>query len=128
MSNAEQYLDEDIREEFAKHRSVFRTCRALKINVERVNRVVKQDDYRSDTRDSVYDGEGRPELRQYIVAKKSASGEWDNNSSSIKEMRALFERGTHEMCQGRDGDTIIQYLIPRAVSQPRPGYFSNRSQ
>lgn len=57
---------------------------------------------------------GREELRKYIVAVKRF--DWPvEYDKALSIARRLYEAGTHEMCQGRDGPMIIQYLIPRNV-------------
>lgn len=126
MSNADKFLDEDIREEFKKHRSVFRTARALGITLDRVSKALVQDLHLEIKNPSEYDGWGKPELRHYVVARKHITEQWDNEEIQIKTARSLFEKGTHELVNGRDGDWNLLYSIPRAVSQPRPNYFSNR--
>ena len=125
---ADEYLDEDIKEEFAKHNSLFRAARALNISLDRVKRVVGQKDYHVEKRPAQYGGRGRPELEQYIVATKNADESWPIDSEELAVCRAQFEAGTHEMCQGRDGDTIIQYSIPRATPQPRHNHFKQGNE
>jgi hypothetical protein len=125
MSNmsADEYLDQDIREEFAKHRSPFRTCRQLGVSLDRVMRVVGDTSAHSVKNPPRYGGRGRPELEQFIAATKNVNDPWDNSKPELRQARARYEAGTHEMCQGRDGDTIILYSIPRAVANPLPEYF-----
>jgi hypothetical protein len=120
---ADEYLDDDIREEFAKHHSAFRVCRALGISLDRVNRVVGNEEFPTERKTSRYGGKGRPEMEQYIVSIKQATESWDNSLPELIQARQRYEAGTHEMCQGRDGDRIILYSIPRAVPEPRPAYF-----
>lgn len=123
MKTAEEYLDEDITNEYGKHHSIFKTARALGVSLDRVTRVVGQDNFHVDRQPAKYGGRGRPELEQYVVATKRANEPWDNSTAELRQCRARYEAGTHEMCQGRDGDTIIQYSIPRAVAESRMGYF-----
>lgn len=66
---------------------------------------------------------GRPELRRFVVATgRYVYGyglKWDNEQA-IREAMRKHELGTHEMCQGRDGNVIIQYCVPRkAPVKPR---------
>jgi hypothetical protein len=75
-------------------------------------------------REERWDGEGRPELRQYAVAKKRAYQVWDNNDPAIAAARAAYEAGTHDMRTGRDGNWLIMYLVPQRKVTPRPGYFT----
>src|SRR5688572_12356800 len=105
---ADDYLNEDIREEFAKHHSVFRVAKALHITLDRVRAVVGENEYTPEKKNvTTYDGMGRPELEKYVVARKDAFDEWDNDNPSIQEARRRHEAGTHIMCSGRDGDWII---------------------
>jgi len=125
---ADEYLDLDIREEYAKHSSIFRTARQLGVSLDRVSRVVGKTNFHVEKQPAKYGGRGRPELEKYIVATKHGNDGWDHAMPELRQARQRYEAGTHEMCQGRDGDTIIQYLIPRAVAQPRPGYFKQGSE
>lgn len=126
--SADEYLDLDIREEFTKHGSVFRTARQLGISLDRVNRVVGQKEFHVEKKTAQFGGRGRPELEKYLIATKHVNDGWDHAMPELRQARARFEAGTHEMCQGRDGDTILQYLIPRAVAEPRPGYFKQGAE
>lgn len=73
-----------------------------------------------------FDGLGRPELREFMVARRRAMGEpWDNTDARIAEARVNFEAGTHMMATGRDGQWLLLYSIPRQGKvKPAPGYFS----
>jgi hypothetical protein len=67
---------------------------------------------------------GRPGLRKFIVAVRHANGEWPRGAQlELERSRLFYDQGTHEMCQGRDEDWIIQYLIPRKVRTKRRNYF-----
>lgn len=67
------------------------------------------------------DGWGRYELRDYVVTRCVAGDGWGGNSvKAIAKARTDYDAGTHEMCQGRDGDFLILYSIPRkAVDKER---------
>ena len=69
-------------------------------------------------------GRGRPELQKYIVAIAKMHEPWNNRTKEIREARAAYEAGTHEMCQGRDGLNKILYLIPRKRKVKPRKYFS----
>lgn len=58
---------------------------------------------------------GKAELRQYIVSKRHADhAAWPKeDEAKIEDARAAYEAGTHEMCQGRDRNWFVLYLIPR---------------
>lgn len=76
-----------------------------------------------------WDGRGRPELEQHLVAKmKPGASSWDNAIPEIAEARRRFEAGTHTMATGRDGRWLLLYSIPLRKPQPaRPDFFKNRS-
>ena len=67
---------------------------------------------------------GHPELRKYIIAYRHVFRDWPKTSQEVlRDARQKFDAGTHEMCQGRDGDYIIQYLIPRLKPCKERGFF-----
>lgn len=68
-------------------------------------------------------GDGRPDLRQYLVAKKNAWEEWDNNDPAVRELREDYEAGVRLMATGRDGNWLLLYGIPAITVTPRPGFF-----
>jgi hypothetical protein len=71
-------------------------------------------------------GFGRPELQQYIVSRTRVLRPWpDADAAALGCARVLYDAGIVEMCQGRDGDWIIQYSIPRLrQALKREPYFS----
>ena len=120
----EELLIRDVQEEFSKSRSYFRVAKALGIGMAKVKAILADNTPVIERRKALFNGQGRPELRQYIVAiRHSDTPEWDNTSEEISEARSAYEAGTHEMCTGYDGDYTILYSIPRSIPQPRPGYF-----
>jgi hypothetical protein len=65
-------------------------------------------------------GFGRPELQQFMISRKKVRDTWPElDCTIISTARLQYDAGTHEMCQGRDGDWIILYLIPRSVPAKR---------
>lgn len=70
------------------------------------------------------DGLGRQELRQFIVDVKHVNSSWPRISQAVYD---AYDDGTVDVCQGRDGDTIILYAIPRQrVDRERRPYFSRQ--
>lgn len=69
------------------------------------------------------DGYGRPELRPYLIARRTKHEPWDNQAT-IASAREEYDAGTIEMCQGRDGDFLLLYRIPRKVPAKPRAYFS----
>lgn len=71
------------------------------------------------------DGWGRKEIRDFIVTRKQATGDWPKEDAAlIQRHRDAYDDGTVEMAQGRDGNFVIQYSFPRnrAVKRGYP-YF-----
>ena len=58
---------------------------------------------------------GPKNLEKYIVATRHVVNQpaWPENDKKIKQARLDYDSGLTEMCQGRDGDMIILYSIPR---------------
>lgn len=60
------------------------------------------------------DGWGRAELRDFIVTRKLANGDWPKEDESIIQYyRDKYDEGIYELAQGRDGNFIILYGFPR---------------
>lgn len=60
------------------------------------------------------DGWGRPALRRFILTRKPVGESWPKaDEENLQKHRELYDAGLVEMCQGRDGDFIIQYSMPR---------------
>lgn len=69
---------------------------------------------------------GRPDLKPFLVAKKSSTTEWDNELPEIVSARKCFEAGTHTLCTRYVGGTQLLYCIPQQEVTPRRGYFTLR--
>ncbi len=120
-------LERDVREQLSRHNSVFKTCNKLGItNVAYVADIQAKMEKETapDLGGCEYDGYGRPELRDRLVARSLATEVWDNTRPEVADAREKYEAGTHDMATGRDGPYLLLYLTPRAVVQPRPGYFN----
>ena len=120
-------IDDDIREEFSKHHSVFKTAKKLGLdNIEYVANVVKGMDKqpKPDTSTCEFEGFGDPEKKSFLVARSLATEVWDNGRPEVANARSKYEEGTHIMATGRDGPWILLYLFPRMVKEPRPNYFT----
>lgn len=111
---------QDVLEHYRRTRSPFKTARALGMDVESVWGIVESN---KDKRPEHNNGWGREELRKYIVARKRASSNWDNDDINICDARAKFEAGLIDMATGRDGSWEILYALPRKTRKPRPKYF-----
>ncbi len=59
-------------------------------------------------------GRGRPEMEKYFVSRTLAGSAWPESDRELIEQKRLdYDNGLIEMCQGRDGNWIILYAIPR---------------
>lgn len=119
-----ELLVQDVRQAYAKSHSIFRVAKQFDITLEKVKDILGDFMPKVSKREEIYGGKGRPELRKYLVASKFVDEQWDNTDISIIDARQKYEKGTHEMATGRDGDTLLLYSIPRAVVKPNPNYFS----
>lgn len=60
------------------------------------------------------DGWGKKELRPWLVSRKASGDAWpEADKEKIEKAREAYDDGITEMCQGRDGDFILLYSIPR---------------
>lgn len=118
-------LDEDIREDYAKHNSLFKTARRYDVEVGYVLNLVQNDvqEVAPDLTTCEFDGFGDPVKKKYLIARNAANTSWDNTAPEIVIARAKFEAGTHTMAIGRDGPYLLMYCFPLAVKRPKPGYF-----
>lgn len=59
-------------------------------------------------------GWGRPSLQRHIISRRKAYAQsWpDADLQTIIDHKRLHDQGRVIMCQGRDGEYIIQYAIP----------------
>lgn len=116
----------EILAEFKRTRSPFKTANAVGVDVAVVWAVIDSNKDKVGAFEERYGGRGRPELEQFIVASRRAmAGVWDNDSTEIRDARAAYEAGTHEMATGRDGPWLILYCIPRRYpATGRAGYFT----
>lgn len=105
-----------------KH-SPYKVAKAVGISARDVLSIIAEHGHRVSEIIERYEGRGRPELREYIVARKKAADCWDNEDPAIVKARADYESGTIELATGRDGRWLILYAIPRVVKKPRPDYF-----
>jgi hypothetical protein len=106
--------------------SPFKAAKSLGVPIQTVLDVVEANKERLAQGTEVHGGLGRPELQEFLVARKRGVGaQWDNNDPEIVLARARYEAGTHEMTTGRDGPWQLLYSIVRVrPAAPRPGYFT----
>lgn len=74
-------------------------------------------------------GEGRPDLRPFIVAKIRCADRWNNDDPAIAEARDRVCAGTHTMATHRDGGFKFLLSIPlKKPVAPQPDYFKPEVQ
>ena len=73
---------------------------------------------------------GKVRLRLFVVSMRDATascGAWPyDDRRALEAARQAYNAGTHDMVQGRDGEVIIQYLIPLRDRRPASRYFEAR--
>lgn len=124
--------DSQVLEAYARLRSPFKAAVQLGIDPEAVLEVLsRHPDARQQKKAGPmpmfaekHGGTGRPEMLQYLVARKTPAEPWPNRDFDIAQARRKFEEGTHDLATGRDGNWLLLYCIPRRWKQPRPGYFN----
>lgn len=69
---------------------------------------------------------GKESMRKWIVTARHAEhSTWPTeDQDKIEDARSKYEAGTHEMCQGRDRDWFILYLIPRKTRTGARKFFN----
>lgn len=114
---------EEILIEFRRVRTPFKVSKNLGYSVEEVWAVIDDTPDALSPRQERFGGEGRPDLREFIVARKRCGTAWDNNSAEIINARAQYEAGTHDMMTHRDGNFEFLVSKPNRKVTPRPDYF-----
>jgi hypothetical protein len=73
-------------------------------------------------------GFGRPELIRFTLSRTLAGMPWPiEDQGAIDAARINYDAGFLEMCQGRDGNWLILYAIPRREVAVRASkYFVRR--
>jgi len=114
---------EEILTEFRRVRSPFKVAKNLGFDIETVWDVIDATPDALANHVERYGGEGRPDLRPFIVAKIKSDQRWDNDDPPIAAARAAYEAGTHDMQQHRDGSWKFLLSVPNRRVVPRPDYF-----
>ena len=67
---------------------------------------------------------GREGIRRFAIAVKLHDRGWPREfATAIRDARQKYDRGSHELCQGRSGKYTVLYLIPRLVWTKPRSYF-----
>ncbi len=115
---------DEIIDAFKRLKSPFRVAKLLTLDVQQVWDVIEDNPERLTALPSRFGGDGRPDLYPYLAARRKVTDpSWDNDSVEIRQARADFEAGTHNMATGRDGNWLLMYMIPQDRITPRPDYF-----
>lgn len=110
---------------FRQTRSPFKTSDKTGVPIKKVFDLIEANKEQLAAARERHGGEGRPELRAFIVARRKVTQlGWDNKAQVIAQAREDFEAGTHLLATGRDGGWLILYSIPRqGKPEPKPDYF-----
>lgn len=101
-----------------KTKNPFDIAEALNITVrEARNRLRQTPEY--------LEGWGRESMHPYIISRRHVQwAKWpDEDLQRLYEHKKLHDEGKVTMCQGRDGDWLIQYSIPNNPPVRRGAYF-----
>lgn len=71
------------------------------------------------------EGWGRPSMHPHIISRRNVNwAKWPSEDlQRIHEHKRLHDEGKVTMCQGRDGEWLIQYSIPNQMPVRRETYF-----
>lgn len=103
--------------------SPFKVAKNLIIPVSVVWKVIDDAPDALSARVERFEGEGRPDLRPFIVAKKKVGTAWNNDEPAVAKARSDYEAGTHDMMTHRDGSMEFLVSKPQRRVTPRPDYF-----
>lgn len=127
ITSVEQLSDDHRAEIIAEYRRVrgspFKVANNFIIPVSLVWAVVADHPDALSARVERFEGDGRPDLRPFIVGKKKVGSNWDNTDPAIAKARADYEAGTHDMMTHRDGAYEFLVSRPQTHTTPRPEYF-----
>lgn len=120
--------EKEVLDEYKKCRSPFRVATQFGMDVNDVWKLIEANPRYLEDPPEKFGGMGRPQLRDFIVARRLVRGpKWDNTDPNIRKARELVESGHATMATGRDGGWEILYSIPLRRRAPRPGYFKLES-
>lgn len=119
---------DEVLAEYRRVRSPFKVAKNLGFDVADVWAVIDENPDAAVQNIERWGGEGRPDLREFIVAKSRCSERWDNDDPAIAAARAAYEAGTHDMQTHRDGAYKFLILRPQRRTTPRPDYFKPEVQ
>lgn len=109
-----------------KRFSAFRAAKAVGVGVAEVTALIASITPRSVTMREHSGGRGRPELQDFIVARRKRSQpRWDNSDAGVQTARRRYIAGTHTMATHYDGEYVMLCSIPlsRAVPPLPDDYF-----
>lgn len=128
MSLTTEQRDEVIAE-YRRVRSPFKVANNLGFNVQDVWDVIDENPDAAVQNIERWEGEGRPDLRQFFVAETRCSDRWDNDEEGVTLARQRFCDGTHTLATHRDGAVKFLCSIPlRRAIPANPDYFKPEIQ
>jgi hypothetical protein len=118
-------IEAEIIREFRQTKSPFKVSNKVGVSVAEVFAVIENHEDKLTVVPERHGGEGRPEIRDSLIAKRKATErEWNNSDPKIVEARRNYEKGTHIMATGRDGAWLLLYSFKRiGRPDPLPDYF-----
>jgi hypothetical protein len=110
--------DDLIEEKLNRTRNPQAIARMLDVKISEVRAVMK-------TVEINLPGWGRLSMQRNIVSRRSVDQPWPVvDAKVLAEHRVLHDQGRVTMCQGRDGEYILQYAIPNNPPVRRDSYFT----
>lgn len=74
-------------------------------------------------------GWGRLSLQRNLLSRRLIGRSWPKDDTLLlAEHRRLHDMGRVSMCQGRDGDWILQYAVPLKNVVKRAVYFGSNTE
>lgn len=109
----------EVQDMLRKNRNPYEIAQQLNLKVREVRQVMLQHELED------LPGWGRLGLQIHIISRRRASApEWPSGDiPRLLEHRRQHDQGRVNMCQGRDGDWIIQYAIPNRKPVRRSPWF-----
>lgn len=122
-------IDEDIRSEYLKSKTLFQISKSLGVNPRYVQKIIdtinlNEPKAKSGTEFKCrWAGFGDPSKKHGYVARIRATESWDNDLPEVALARENYEKGTHSLNIGRDGPYLIMYSFIQPVIRPKKNYF-----
>lgn len=122
-------VEDEVLQTYRRLRSPYKVARELGYGPSIVWEIIERNQDTAALPTQRYDGNGRPDMEQFLVKRMKVTAEgWNNEDEAVAGARARFCAGTHTMTTGRDGPWLLLYSIPlKKPIEARPDYFKMRS-